>query len=242
MPLLTVLLLLAGFLLFSCETLQNAREEGALPQEASIAELEELKEAEEAAIAQLEEEIDPNSFEDGSPIATAQDPFPGKDTLLVSFAGDLMAHNVLWKNTDDYDAMYDDVREMLSGCDLSLANMETPVDDKKPYATYPQFNVHRAKAFSGRYRYRTEEEYIFIAITLTVFLWERISQFTKTALNMRVRRLLLRCKARIYPVFCLLKSLKKSVLMLRWRCFRFLQLINIHITIWITTKTEILSV
>ncbi len=141
------LLSCTGMLFFSCETLQNAHKDGTLPAEASIAELEALAEAarqeEVLAEAQAEEAFDPNSFDDGSPIATASDPFPGKDTLLVSFAGDLMAHNVLWKNTDDYDAMYDDVRDMLTACDLSLVNLETPVDEKKPFSNYPQFNVHR---------------------------------------------------------------------------------------------------
>ncbi len=135
----SVVFLFAVFLFISCETLQNAKEENNSPQSATIAELEDLR---EKANDELKELV-PNTFEDGSPIATAADPFPGKDSLLISFAGDLMAHNVLWKNTDDYDPMYDDVREMLNNSDLSIVNLETPVDGKKPYSTYPQFNVHR---------------------------------------------------------------------------------------------------
>ena len=136
-------LALSCLILLSCETVQHAHEEGRLPAEATIAELEDL-----AAQAQLTHVPvspyieDPDSFEDGTPIATASNPYPTEDTLLISFAGDLMAHNELWKHTDDYDKMYDDVREMLTASDLSLANMETPVDAKKPYSTYPSFNVH----------------------------------------------------------------------------------------------------
>ncbi|MCR5622589.1 MAG: CapA family protein [Treponema sp.] len=139
----TLFFSLSFLLFFSCETVQHAQEEGRLPAEATIAELEDL-----SAQSQLEFVLaspyieDPDSFEDGTPIATAGNPYPGADTLLISFAGDLMAHNELWKHTNDYDKMYDDVREMLTASDLSLANMETPVDAKKPFSTYPSFNVH----------------------------------------------------------------------------------------------------
>ena len=137
------ILALSCLLFFSCETVQHAQEEGRLPAEATIAELEDLATQAQLAHIPVSPYIeDPDSFEDGTPIATASNPYPVEDTLLISFAGDLMAHNVLWKNTDDYDKMYDDVRDMLSASDLSLANMETPVDAKKPYSTYPDFNVH----------------------------------------------------------------------------------------------------
>lgn len=139
----TILLSLSCLLFFSCETVQHAQEEGRLPAEATIAELEDL--SAQSQIAQLLDSPqieDPDSFEDGTPIATASNPYPVEDTLLISFAGDLMAHDELWKHTSDYDKIYDNVREMLTTSDLSLVNMETPVDAKKAYSTYPSFNVH----------------------------------------------------------------------------------------------------
>ncbi len=137
------ILALSCLLFFSCETVQHAQEEGRLPAEATIAELEDLAAQAQLTHVPISPYIeDPDSFDDGTPIATASDPYPTEDTLLVSFAGDLMAHNELWKHTNDYDKMYDDVRDMLTATDLALANMETPVDAKKPYSTYPSFNVH----------------------------------------------------------------------------------------------------
>ncbi len=137
------ILALSCLLFFSCETVQHAQEEGRLPAEATIAELEDLAAQAQLTHVPISPYIeDPDSFDDGTPIATASDPYPAEDTLLVSFAGDLMAHNELWKHTNDYDKMYDDVRDMLTATDLALANMETPVDAKKPYSTYPSFNVH----------------------------------------------------------------------------------------------------
>ncbi len=139
----TFLLPLLSLLLLSCETLEGAKEAGTLPQEATIEELEDFSRQSQLERVLASPKMENSDvFEDGSPIATAADPYPDRDSILISFAGDLMAHNVLWKHTDDYDQMYDDVRDMLSASDLSLANMETPVDAKKPYSTYPDFNVH----------------------------------------------------------------------------------------------------
>lgn len=61
--------------------------------------------------------------------------------LTLTFAGDLMAHTVNF-NMDDYNAIYEDVKIVLQTDDLSFVNVETPVCDDLPMATYPQFNVH----------------------------------------------------------------------------------------------------
>ncbi len=62
--------------------------------------------------------------------------------LVLTFAGDIMAHDVNF-NMRDYSMIYRDVREMLHSDDLSFANFETPVADRLPMSTYPRFNVHR---------------------------------------------------------------------------------------------------
>ena len=63
------------------------------------------------------------------------------DTIRLTFAGDIMAHDVNF-NRPPYERIYDDVRDILTGDDLSFANLEFPVDAKKPMSTYPRFNVH----------------------------------------------------------------------------------------------------
>lgn len=124
---------LISCIFFSCETIMKAKEEGILPSEASLEELEKEK----AASEKEKEEF----FNDGSRIVTAENPFDGRDSILLSFAGDIMAHDSVWKNSS-YSAIYDDVRDMLRHSDLAFANLETPVCNSKPYATYPAFNVH----------------------------------------------------------------------------------------------------
>lgn len=62
------------------------------------------------------------------------------DTVTLTFAGDIMAHDVNYRMAD-YDRIYDDVRDFLKRDDLSFANLEFPVDDTAPYSTYPLFNV-----------------------------------------------------------------------------------------------------
>ncbi|MBP5753163.1 MAG: hypothetical protein J6W60_09965, partial [Treponema sp.] len=41
-------------------------------------------------------ERDSSFFEDGSPVLTSDTAFQGQDSLLVTFAGDLMAHKPNW--------------------------------------------------------------------------------------------------------------------------------------------------
>ena len=61
--------------------------------------------------------------------------------LLLTFAGDLMAHTVNF-NMKQYDLIYVDVEKILHNDDLSFVNIETPVCDSLPLSTYPCFNVH----------------------------------------------------------------------------------------------------
>ena len=62
------------------------------------------------------------------------------DSILMTFGGDIMAHNVNF-NMKDYNLIYEDVSALVSQSDLSFANLETPVDDDRPFSTYPNFNV-----------------------------------------------------------------------------------------------------
>ena len=61
--------------------------------------------------------------------------------LYLAFAGDIMAHSVNYR-MKDYNLIYEDIVPLLSSRDLAFANLETPVCDKRPYQTYPCFNVH----------------------------------------------------------------------------------------------------
>ena len=62
-------------------------------------------------------------------------------SLVMTFAGDLMAHNVNF-NMSMYDLIYKDVEKIIHNDDLSFVNIETPVCDTLPLSTYPNFNVH----------------------------------------------------------------------------------------------------
>lgn len=72
--------------------------------------------------------------------------------LVLTFAGDLMAHTVNF-NMNEYDLIYKAVEKILHSDDLSFVNIETPVCDALPLSTYPCFNVHmpylRAAAQAG---------------------------------------------------------------------------------------------
>lgn len=66
---------------------------------------------------------------------------PAEQPLVLTFAGDLMAHDVNFK-MKDYHLIYADVQDMLLKDDLSFINVETPVCDSLPLSGYPSFNVH----------------------------------------------------------------------------------------------------
>lgn len=61
--------------------------------------------------------------------------------LSTLFAGDIMAHKVNW-SAGGYGEIWKDVAPLALSCDISFANIETPVCAALPYSTYPQFNVH----------------------------------------------------------------------------------------------------
>ncbi len=67
---------------------------------------------------------------------------PSEEVLTFSFVGDIMAHSVNFQ-MPEYDRIYDDLRPILLEDDASFANLEFPIDESAPYATYPRFNVHR---------------------------------------------------------------------------------------------------
>jgi poly-gamma-glutamate capsule biosynthesis protein CapA/YwtB (metallophosphatase superfamily) len=71
-----------------------------------------------------------------APLATSE------EVLTFSFVGDIMAHSVNFE-MPEYDRIYDSLRSLLSEDDASFANLEFPIDESAPYATYPRFNVHR---------------------------------------------------------------------------------------------------
>lgn len=62
-------------------------------------------------------------------------------SLRLTFAGDLMAHTPNF-SIRPYEAIYEDISYLLKTDDLSFVNLEFPIDDSKPYKSYPAFNVH----------------------------------------------------------------------------------------------------
>ncbi len=61
--------------------------------------------------------------------------------LKLTFAGDIMAHDVNYKMLD-YNRIYDELRPLLIADDLTFGNFEIPVADSLPLSNYPLFNVH----------------------------------------------------------------------------------------------------
>lgn len=82
-------------------------------------------------------------FEDGTPIVAADKYLDDRDTILLTFAGDIMAHrtNYLMKNYDD---IYSDISPLLKESKLTFANLEAPVDDALPFSTFPKFNMNHS--------------------------------------------------------------------------------------------------
>ncbi|WP_424245955.1 poly-gamma-glutamate synthesis protein (capsule biosynthesis protein) [Elusimicrobium posterum] len=65
-----------------------------------------------------------------------------KKPVILTFAGDLMAHD---SNTrmKDYSLIYKGIKEITLADDLSFLNVETPVYDEKDFKGYPRFNVKK---------------------------------------------------------------------------------------------------
>ena len=149
-------------LLFSCETLSKQRPKPTTPQqepaqtanspqqeENDVPQItaEDIQEiVEEARHSGAETVADvqafaANVFNDGSPIVTSDTVFDGQDTILLTFAGDIMAHSQNFSK-GRFNEIYKDIQPFVSRSDLTFANIETPVDESKDYSTYPNFNVH----------------------------------------------------------------------------------------------------
>ncbi len=64
---------------------------------------------------------------------------PVSDSLLLTFVGDIMHHD-LNAGMNDYDRLYDAVRPYLHADSLSFANIEFPVDPDRQPSGYPLFN------------------------------------------------------------------------------------------------------
>ena len=84
-------------------------------------------------------EEDAVPIDDGNLLFMGSNPY--SHPLVLTFAGDLMAHTVNF-NMKSYDLIYTDVEKILHNDDLSFVNVETPVCDVLPLSTYPSFNVH----------------------------------------------------------------------------------------------------
>lgn len=64
-----------------------------------------------------------------------------ESSIILTFAGDIMAHAPNYKNPD-YDRIWRDITPLIQTSDLAFANIEAPVADSLPWSTYPQFNMH----------------------------------------------------------------------------------------------------
>ncbi|MDR1785800.1 MAG: CapA family protein [Spirochaetaceae bacterium] len=80
-------------------------------------------------------EVPADTTPPGEPQAEAAAP-----PLRLTFAGDLMAHEVN-VSMDDFSLIYRDIEAIIQNDDFSFINMETPVCAERPYRTYPAFNV-----------------------------------------------------------------------------------------------------
>ncbi|MCR4579205.1 MAG: CapA family protein [Treponema sp.] len=63
-----------------------------------------------------------------------------KSRIELLFAGDIMAHSVNY-NISTYEKIWRDVRAQITEADLAFANIEAPIDTKKPASSYPNFNM-----------------------------------------------------------------------------------------------------
>lgn len=66
---------------------------------------------------------------------------PGQQPVVLTFTGDIMAHDVNFR-MPDYSRIYENLVPLLQADDLTFGNLEFPVDPSKPMSSYPSFNVH----------------------------------------------------------------------------------------------------
>lgn len=121
------------FFLFSCGTTENIPNQPEKTEEL----LEETVPAETLDIVLEQEETiippEPEPVPEEPPVIKSE-------PLTVLFAGDIMDHKPNYL-MDDFNDIYADIKPIVSSADLSLANIEAPVDDSKPFSTYPCFNM-----------------------------------------------------------------------------------------------------
>lgn len=101
------------------------------------------QEQERLAQKAMEQAFLENFFPDNTPIVTSKTVFQNSDTMLMTFAGDIMAHSPNYSR-GHYDEIYKDIEPIIKESSLSFANLETPVDEKRGFSTYPSFNVHQS--------------------------------------------------------------------------------------------------
>ncbi|NMA55541.1 MAG: CapA family protein [Firmicutes bacterium] len=80
---------------------------------------------------------------------------PDSDPILITIAavGDVMAHmpqvNGAWdpeREVYDFSPSFKEIAPYLQAADLTIANLETVLDDSRPYSGYPRFNSPSALA------------------------------------------------------------------------------------------------
>lgn len=68
-------------------------------------------------------------------------PLFSQDRVKLTFAGDLMAHDVNFR-TKPLSDIYSGVSSYIDNDDLSFINLEFPIDNTRSQTSYPSFNVH----------------------------------------------------------------------------------------------------
>jgi poly-gamma-glutamate synthesis protein (capsule biosynthesis protein) len=64
-----------------------------------------------------------------------------KEPILLSFVGDIMAHDVNY-NRKPYSEIYEKVKHFFLSDDLTFGNLEFPISTAHSISNYPRFNVH----------------------------------------------------------------------------------------------------
>ncbi len=67
-------------------------------------------------------------------------PIPLEQKILLTFAGDIMAHSNVTRMAD-FSLIYADIAPITRSDDLTFANLETPIHEDRPYENYPTFNA-----------------------------------------------------------------------------------------------------
>ena len=80
-------------------------------------------------------------FADGTAIVNSKSAFDSEDSILLTFAGDIMAHTPNWSK-GNFPRIYRDIEALIKESPLTFANLETPVAENRPFSNYPAFNVH----------------------------------------------------------------------------------------------------